>query len=170
MASSGWSKLNGVPLAREGDPVDCPTCGGQGVIKCVMPRIHDRFNGREFALSDDLCICGCHPPPKLIADQEIKFQRVSTDATGAGEGLAAPVRERTASPGTGNASPAVGGGSSNKQTQLIRFVCSQTGKVLTHAPYRLELSGGKVIEGVTDPNSCSRPLTADELGALRRTT
>jgi hypothetical protein len=39
-----------------------------------MPRIPQRLNGKEVALSDDLCICSCSPPPKLVAEQTLKFQ------------------------------------------------------------------------------------------------
>lgn len=73
-ASNTWYKVDGKPLACEGDSVDCPVCGTEGVIRCVMPRIPERLNGREIALSDDLCICLCNPPPKLIADQTAKCQ------------------------------------------------------------------------------------------------
>lgn len=73
-ASTTWYKVDGVPLACEGDLVDCPACGIQGAIQCVMPRISQHLNGREFALSDDLCICNCSPAPKLIAEQTVKFQ------------------------------------------------------------------------------------------------
>jgi type VI secretion system secreted protein VgrG len=76
-ASSQFCIVNGAPLAREGDPVDCPACGTQGVIKCDMPRLPDRFEGKEYALSDDLCICKCDPPPKLIADQNFKCQTMA---------------------------------------------------------------------------------------------
>lgn len=73
-ASSHFCVIDGKPLAREGDPVDCPACNTQGRIACLMPRISDSFGGRQYALSDDVCICECNPPPKLIADQGIKFQ------------------------------------------------------------------------------------------------
>lgn len=73
-ASNSWYTLDGVPLACDGDPVDCPACGTEGVIRCVAPRIPDHFNGREFALSEDLCICKCSPAPRLIADQTVKYQ------------------------------------------------------------------------------------------------
>jgi uncharacterized Zn-binding protein involved in type VI secretion len=73
-ASASWFKLDGAPLAREGDPVDCPACGAEGVVQCVQPRMPDHLDGRQFALSDDLCICGCNPPPKLIAEQTTRFQ------------------------------------------------------------------------------------------------
>lgn len=78
-ASSTWYMLNGAPVAREGDPVDCPACGAEGVIKCVMPRLPSSIDGKEAALSDDLCICNCCPSPKLVSDQETDFQLVNVD-------------------------------------------------------------------------------------------
>ena len=76
-ASSTFTTLDGIPVAREGDPVDCPACGEQGVIQCVMPRLSDQSEGKECALSDDLCVCACSPPPKLVADQFQDFQLVA---------------------------------------------------------------------------------------------
>lgn len=73
-ASSHFCIVNGAPSARESDSVDCPACGSQGFIKCVMPRLSQKFQGKQYALSDDLCICKCNPPPKLIADQNFKCQ------------------------------------------------------------------------------------------------
>lgn len=73
-ASTTWFRIDGVSVACEGDPVDCPTCGTQGFIQCVMPRNPERPNGKEVALSDDMCICSCSPPPRLIAEQTIKCQ------------------------------------------------------------------------------------------------
>jgi uncharacterized Zn-binding protein involved in type VI secretion len=75
-ASSQFSIVNGAALAREGDAVDCPACGAQGIVQCVAPRRSDKFDGREYALSDDLCICQCSPPPKLVAGQDRKYQLV----------------------------------------------------------------------------------------------
>lgn len=74
IASTTWFRIDGVPVACEGDPVDCPACGTQGIIGCVMPRNPERLDGKEVALSDDLCICNCSPPPRLIADQAIRCQ------------------------------------------------------------------------------------------------
>jgi uncharacterized Zn-binding protein involved in type VI secretion len=73
-ASSVFCIVNGSPLAREGDPVDCPACLTHGIIQCVMPRLSDSFEGKEYALSDDLCICKCNPPPTLVADQTDEWQ------------------------------------------------------------------------------------------------
>lgn len=76
-ASSQSSLLDGVALACEGDPIDCPACGGEGMIRCVPPRLPDTGDGKEYALGDDLCICQCSPPPKLVADQDCAYQLVS---------------------------------------------------------------------------------------------
>jgi uncharacterized Zn-binding protein involved in type VI secretion len=73
-ASATWYKVDGISLAREGDPVNCLACGTEGVIQCVQPRMPNHLDGKEFALSDDLCICGCSPAPKLVAEQTVKYQ------------------------------------------------------------------------------------------------
>lgn len=81
-ASCGFSTQEGKALAREGDPVDCPTCGEQGVIQCAGPRLQDQSEGKQYALSDDLCICACSPAPKLLADQSDDFQIVAGSLLG----------------------------------------------------------------------------------------
>jgi uncharacterized Zn-binding protein involved in type VI secretion len=72
--ASSLCSLDGVGFALEGDKVDCSACGTEGFIQCIQPRLPDRFNGVEYALSGDLCICNCRPAPKLIADQSAKSQ------------------------------------------------------------------------------------------------
>jgi uncharacterized Zn-binding protein involved in type VI secretion len=75
-ATSQYHTVDGAALAREGDPVDCAACGTQGRIECVSPRLSDSCGGREYALSDDLCICQCSPPPRLVACQYTKYQLI----------------------------------------------------------------------------------------------
>jgi len=59
-------------VAHEGDSVACPSCNTTGRIQCDGPRqMMTAPDGRHAALSEDLCICGCHPPPKLIASQNM---------------------------------------------------------------------------------------------------
>lgn len=68
-------QLNGVHVAHEGDDVACPACNSTGKVKCDGPRqVMTAPDGRHAALSDDLCICKCDPPPKLVASQ--KFMSV----------------------------------------------------------------------------------------------
>ncbi|MFM0732858.1 PAAR domain-containing protein [Paraburkholderia sediminicola] len=57
-------------IAHEGDDVSCPACHSTGKIQCDGPRLPMTGpDGRRAALSDDLCICQCTPPPKLVASQ-----------------------------------------------------------------------------------------------------
>ncbi|WP_321886411.1 PAAR domain-containing protein [Paraburkholderia bannensis] len=60
--------------AYELDPVWCPVCKTTGKIQCDGPRVMTTGpDGRESALSDDLCICNCSPPPRLLASQQTSF-------------------------------------------------------------------------------------------------
>ncbi|MCP3716890.1 PAAR domain-containing protein [Paraburkholderia sp. CNPSo 3281] len=64
-------------VAHEGDDVHCPACNTTGNIKCDGPRqVMTAPDGRHAALSDDLCICRCNLPPRLVASQ----QSMSVDA------------------------------------------------------------------------------------------
>ena len=70
-------ELGGRHIAHEGDDVICPACKTVGKIQCVGPRQPMTGpDGRPVALSDDLCICKCAPPPKLVPSQ----QMMSVDA------------------------------------------------------------------------------------------
>jgi uncharacterized Zn-binding protein involved in type VI secretion len=63
-------KLSGQDVAHEGDDVACPACNSTGKIKCDGPRqLMTAPDGRHAVLSDDLCMCKCDPPPKLVASQ-----------------------------------------------------------------------------------------------------
>ncbi|WP_434107653.1 PAAR domain-containing protein [Paraburkholderia caffeinilytica] len=60
--------------AYEHDPVWCPACGTTGRIVCAGPRISGTGpDGREVALSDDLCECQCSPAPTLVASQSVSY-------------------------------------------------------------------------------------------------
>lgn len=80
-SASARVSINGVRIALEGDTVDCGTCGSTGVIRCVGPRIPERYNGKQVALENDLCICNCPQPPRLIPNQTSKAQFVDDGAT-----------------------------------------------------------------------------------------
>ena len=75
-AASSMASINGAPLALEGDAVSCPSCHSDGVIVCAGPRLPDHWNGRPYALQDDLCACKCVPAPRLVANQTLKCQHV----------------------------------------------------------------------------------------------
>lgn len=75
-SASSLLSLNGVRVALEGDQVSCPACNCTGVIGLDGPRVQARDNGRQHALSDDLCLCQCHPPPRLVAAHQLSLQRI----------------------------------------------------------------------------------------------
>lgn len=112
--------------------MDCPACGTAGIIRCVMPRIPDRLQGKECALSDDLCICNCSPPPKLIAEQTVKFQ------------LLAMVQEtpaRQTGPATTRPEP------SSIYDEQPRLVAPQ----IEGVPYFIETTDGRTFSGRAGP-------------------
>lgn len=56
--------------AYENDPVWCPACKTMGRIVCVGVRLSMTGpDGRQGALSEDLCVCKCMPSPVLIPSQ-----------------------------------------------------------------------------------------------------
>lgn len=60
--------------AYERDEVWCPTCQSMGVIVCGGPRFPATGpDGRESALSDDLCVCKCEPSPRLLPSQSTSY-------------------------------------------------------------------------------------------------
>lgn len=62
--------LGGFAQAYEHDEVWCPACKSMGHIVCDGHRLPMQGpDGREGALSDDLCVCKCSTPPRLLPSQ-----------------------------------------------------------------------------------------------------
>ena len=76
-AGNSGDRLGDREQAYEHDPVWCPACKTMGKIVCVGPRIPSTgSDGREAALSYDLCVCRCDPSPRLIASQNTSYTEV----------------------------------------------------------------------------------------------
>jgi uncharacterized Zn-binding protein involved in type VI secretion len=146
--------IDGAAIALEDDTVSCPACHAQGVIKPDGPRISERFNGREVALSGDLCICKCSPPPKLVQIQTRKVQHVDANH------LANRIASATIPPATD------AHGSAPDSPMPVRLLHPVTREPLRYQRYRLQLAGG-VVEGMTDGDGCTRPLHAAERNAVQ---
>lgn len=73
-SASHVDTIDGIGVAVEGDKVHCTGCKAEGVIALDGPRLSEKIDGREVALGDDLCICQCSPPPRLVANQSFAFQ------------------------------------------------------------------------------------------------
>jgi uncharacterized Zn-binding protein involved in type VI secretion len=74
VGGDGTDLLGGREQAYEHDPVWCPVCKTMGKIVCVGPRLPMIGpDGREAALSEDLCVCRCAPRPFLIPSQHVSY-------------------------------------------------------------------------------------------------
>lgn len=148
-----FRSINGVPVAREDDFVQCPECRSTGIIKPDGPRLRETCNGKQVALHDDLCICKCDPPPRLVANQTLVCQTIDAEwhATEVAKKVAAMQADSTTVQSVARPNDAV----------PLLLLYPGTEEPFRHRPYRLELPG-KVIEGTTDEHGATRPLTADE--------
>lgn len=140
ISANSIRSINGAEVAYAGDPVSCPKCNSTGVIQPGGPRL------------SEFCVCKCDPPPRLIANQNFSYQTIDADWHAAKAGAAAEAATKL------NTSE-----SSTPATDGIPLVLldPETQEPFKHRPYRLELTD-KMIEGTTDQNGATRPLTAEE--------
>jgi uncharacterized Zn-binding protein involved in type VI secretion len=157
ISATSCCSIDGVIVALEGDTIFCPACKSPGKIKIFGPRIPESWNGKQVALQDDLCICKCASPPRLIANQRHKYQVVGgsapppSDATKA----AAAVRKEAQAAALGD----------HEEQITLRLLDDLTQAPLAARRYRLELAG-KTIEGVTDSSGYTQPINAAERAQL----
>ena len=146
----------GLYVAFEGDAVACPACDRIGIIKCAGSRAPCAMNGRELALEGDLCICGCWPPPVLVATQ-----RTAT-SEGASSSNAGPV--------AGGVDAFVAGRAPTSEEDAFdrRFVVQDEagGAPLVNRLYRLSYPGG-VVQGRTDESGFTEPVSGLEGDEVR---
>lgn len=60
----------GIPIAFHGSQIWCPVCKTNGRLVNDGPRQPMSFGGVQVALENDLCVCKCTPPPRLIASTD----------------------------------------------------------------------------------------------------
>ncbi|WP_322107357.1 PAAR domain-containing protein [Paraburkholderia sp. J41] len=91
IAASEIHLVFGEPVAHEGDKVSCPKCHSIGTILCTGDRLPAfGMDARPIALNDDLCLCRCVPPPKLLASQMLfSITAGDGDTSGGNEALSA---------------------------------------------------------------------------------
>lgn len=155
-SASTCRSINGAKIAREGDKVVCAACASTGFIALDGPRLSEADNGKQVALSDDLCICKCNPPPRLVASQDFVMQKIDSDWHAEQSATTAGIAEKL------NAdAPVV----EELEGIPLLLLDPATSAPFRHRPYRLELSD-KVIEGTTNQHGATRRLTAAERKAV----
>ncbi|MCH4246067.1 PAAR domain-containing protein [Acinetobacter gerneri] len=78
--SASTTSWHGRVVSNIGDQVICPACQSIGVIQASEARLSVHNKGNNPALNDDICICKCRPPPKLIHSQTVFSEEVSAVA------------------------------------------------------------------------------------------
>lgn len=141
------SRIDGVPIALEGDLVVCPACLGTGKIVCVGPRIPETWQGRHVALENDLCNCRCTPPPRLLASQ-VKRCQVLKDTGHALSSVMDPV------PAAARRGRAGGYGS------RLLLLDALTGTPLANREYAVVRQSGRLEFGTSDAIGRTHVLTS----------
>lgn len=156
MSASSFMSINGAQIALDNDKVFCPACNSEGVIKFDGPRLSESYNNRQVALNDDLCICKCSPSPRLVNNQTHKCQTIDADWHAAKAGASVETVERLNTVESNSTAP---------YSIPILLLDPATDEPFKNRPYRLELTD-KVIEGTTDQNGATKPLTTPERASV----
>ena len=149
--ASSLGAINGARIALENDPVYCPACKSTGHIMCAGARLDERWNGIQVALENDLCVCKCHPYPRLISSQTVRYQVVSDD-TGS---------QKVAGAGETTSKAAAEAATEQQASYDQHFhLKDEAGQPLADFPYVIELSSGRRVEGRTDWDGKTATVTA----------
>lgn len=73
LEGEGRTTNHGKALSYHGARVYCPACKSEGHIVGEGPSRPMLLRGKQVALEDDLCMCNCSPPPRLIRSQTNAF-------------------------------------------------------------------------------------------------
>ncbi|WP_229257365.1 PAAR domain-containing protein [Duganella callida] len=147
ISASSHGSINGVAIALEGDVIFCPSCNSEGKIQCVGPRIPETWNGKNVALENDLCVCGCPSPPRLVPNQSIRCQVIGeTDAD--------------MSQATASAAAETANGTIMMFDDRYVLIDEETGDPLPKTEYALRRENGEVEFGTTDSQGHAHLLTA----------
>ena len=145
ISASAEGKIDGVPIALEGDLVTCPVCKTAGKILCVGPRIPETWNGKNVALENDLCICRCASAPKLLPVQTVRSQVIKDT----GRALSNPL------PGA-----AARGLPGQVYTERFVLVDEYDGAPLARREYAVVRADGKLEFGTSDASGHTHVLSA----------
>lgn len=156
-SSSRFRTINGAPVAVAGDTCWCPACLSEGVIVPDGPRLDESIDGRLAALHDDLCVCKCSPPPRLVAAQTFMCQSIDGDWY-AGKAAAAAETAALANAAAMDADEAA-------PLPLV-LLDPDTHDPLESGAYRLDLPDGP-LEDLLDGQGRTEPLgAAQRAGAI----
>ncbi|WP_431823359.1 hypothetical protein [Burkholderia sp. F1] len=130
----------------------CTACKQEGFIAPKGPRWPGTGpNGKQWALSGDINVCGCNPPPVFYAERNMRM--IFTAEQGAAlMGQSVP--------------RSVAAGRVEHDEQFV--LCdAATGRPLARVQYRIWTASGKVFSGVTDAMGHSQRVTTTDTEDLQ---
>ncbi|MYM97022.1 PAAR domain-containing protein [Duganella vulcania] len=142
ISASSNGGINDVPIALENDSIFCPACKSQGKILCIGPRIPETWNGKQVALEKDLCLCGCLPSPRLIANQSLRCQIVE-------ESDSATTQSTLEAAQTFSSTSAATLSADGYDLDFV-IIDEKTGTPISDYPYSIELATGQTLKGRTN--------------------
>lgn len=140
-------KVDGKPIARLGDMVSCPKCGGVYPIVQILPRGMS-MDGKPPAFEGDKTACGA----SLIASQGVATAQPTSGPSG------------QAGPAASHQTSSDGSGPYRGRFQVLD---ETTGKPIPNHPYTLHASDGTAISGQTDASGYTQWHEADSPASLR---
>lgn len=160
VTGSPFTDIDGMPVSRVTDQATCPRHkGAYPIVDGDSTMIVD---GQPVALHGSSLACGC----KVLSAQQM---RVFIDSGGNGGSVAtvSPTPSGT-DVATSNGSPPALGRASGRDTAfgatfLVRD--KATGEPLSGAAYKISLSSGEVLEGVTGPDGMTCAVHSASAGA-----
>lgn len=148
ISASSHGSIHGVIIALEGDLIFCPACKSQGTIQCIAPRIPELWNDKNVALENDLCICGCLSPPRLLPSQSVRYQIIGEAA----------VEARQAAERSIAAEAWADAGAMFDDRYIL--IDEESGEPFANTEYALQRRDGQVEFGITDAQGHTHLLTA----------
>jgi uncharacterized Zn-binding protein involved in type VI secretion len=143
ISASSDGKIDGLPIALEGDLVTCPVCKTAGKILCVGPRIPETWGGKNVALENDLCICRCANAPRLMPTQTLRCQVIKDT----GRALSNPAPAARPEPG-------------HAYNERFVLVGDDDGAPLPSREYAVVRASGKLEFGTSDAAGQTHALSA----------
>ncbi|WP_423370235.1 PAAR domain-containing protein [Burkholderia sp. LMG 32019] len=139
-------KHHGKAVAYDGAEIYCNACKSVGRIANVQPYRTMLLMGKQIALENDICICKCAPPPRLIASQStgsMSFEGHELAQLGfrADQNLTSPI------------------GSACFDDRFKLFNAT-SGMPLINTEYAILRANGKIEHGVTDGDGHTHLLSS----------
>ncbi|CAG9261506.1 MULTISPECIES: hypothetical protein [Burkholderia] len=124
-----------VQIATLGMKTYCTACKQEGFVAPEGPRWPGTGpNGKQWALSGDINVCGCSPPPVFYAERNMRMIFTAEEAVAL----------------TGQTTPRSSLAIHAKHDEQFVLHDADTGRPLARVQYRIHTASGEVFSGVTD--------------------